>query len=266
MSAPEGFVEVEGPGARVLARPEARMWVEAALETHGTLYRAAARSRSALRMQGRGPVYAIPARRDEVEAALDVDAGRWAVRHYRRGGAVARLLGDLYLRTGDPRPFRELRASEAVRDRRIPTPRVVAAAVYRAGPFFYRGDLVTRYVPDTVLLADVLFDPDRRGVSGTVDRREALAETGALIRRMARAGVHHPDLNARNVLLEWSGGAPDAYVIDLDRCRLAEGPLPDAAEAMHERLLRSIRKLEKKADLPPVPAGDIRALARGIGG
>lgn len=262
MSAPDGFVEIERSDARALTRPEARSWVEQALDAHGSVHRAAARSRNALRMEGRGPVYAIPARPDEVQAALGEPAGRWAVRHYRRGGAVARFLGDRYLRVGTPRPIRELRASEAVRQRRIPTPRVVAAVVYPAG-IFYRGDLVSSFIPDTAELADVLFDPDRTGLSATLDRREALAETGVLIRTMARNGVHHPDLNARNVLLEWSGSAPRAYLIDLDRCRVEDGPLPEAAKAMHARLVRSIRKLGKKADRK-VPDSDLGALSRGV--
>lgn len=264
MSAPEGFVELRREGARAIVRPEARGWAERALSGHGSLHRAAARESGGEHLEGRGPVYLVPARADEVEAALDASPGRWAVRHYRRGGAVARFLGDRYLRLGEPRPFRELKASEAARARRIPTPRVVAAAVYPAG-IFYRGDLVTRYVEGAVELAQVLFDPDRRGLSGTVDRRQALAEAGALIRRMAAAGLHHPDLNARNVLLEWTGQAPDAQVVDLDRCRVEPDPIPGAADAMHARLLRSIRKLGKSVDLP-VPEGDLRALARGVGG
>lgn len=262
MSAPEGFRKIVRKGARVLVRPTATGWAEEAVELHGTLHEAAARHPDARPIRGRGTVYAVPAVRDEVEAALGREGARWAVRHYRRGGAVARLLGDRYVRVGTPRPFQELEASEAVRARRIPTPRVVAAAVYDAGPF-YRGDLVTAFLPDTVELADVLFDPERRGVSGTMDRRDALKEAGNLIRKMARAGVLHRDLNARNILLEWSGHAPNAYVVDLDRSRVGPGPDPDAAQAMHDRLVRSIRKLEKKAELE-VPAGEIRVLAEAV--
>lgn len=260
MSAPEGFQEIAVGSDRALARPEAVSWVREALERHGTLHAAASRHPDAGRMEGRGTVYAIPAAPDPVEDALGGDGGRWAVRHYRRGGAVARVLGDRYLRLGTPRPVAELEASEAVRARRIPTPRVVAAAVYPAG-VFYRGDLVTAYVPDTMELAAVLFDPRRKGVAGSVDRKDALREAGALIRKMARAGVLHRDLNARNVLLEWSGHAPDAYVLDLDRCRIGDGPDPDAAEAMLSRLERSIRKLEKKAELE-VPPGELEVLRK----
>ncbi|MFP3947693.1 MAG: lipopolysaccharide kinase InaA family protein [Gemmatimonadota bacterium] len=256
------LVEIERPHARVLARPEARSWVEAALDRHETLHRAASRAKDGIRMEGRGTVYAVPAPPDEIEAVLGSGEGRWAVRHYRRGGWMAPLLGDRYLNVGAPRPFEELRVSDEVRRRRLPTPRVVAAAVYPAG-IMYRGDLVTVYIPDSLELAEVLFHPRRQGVSSSIDRREAMTEAGSLIRRMADAGVEHVDLNARNVLLRWSGRAPEAHLLDLDRCRLADGPLPRAADAMCDRLMRSIRKLEKRTDLGLAP-GEIKALTKGL--
>jgi len=258
------LVEIERPHARVLARPEARSWVESALDRHETLHRAASRRKDHIRMEGRGTVYAVPAPPDEIEAALGARDRRWVVRHYRRGGWVAPILGDRYLSVGTPRPFEELRVSDEVRGRRIPTPRVIAAAVYPSG-IFYRGDLVTTFIPDAMELAEVLFDPKRGGVSGSVDRRQALSESGALIRKAAAAGVMHPDLNARNILLEWSGQAPQGHLLDLDRCRVASGPRPDAARAMHDRLRRSLQKLEKKTSLKLAP-GDLKALARGMGG
>lgn len=261
---PDGFRALETEGARAWVRPEARSWAAGAIEEEGSLHRAAARDPRSRRIDGRGPVYVVPAAPDEVEAALGRPGGGWVVRRYRRGGLAARLLGERYLRWGTPRPFRETRASVAARARRLPTPRVVAAAVYPKG-FFYRGDLVTIEIPDAVELADVLFDPERRGVAGAVDRKEALAAAGVLIRRAARAGVYHPDLNARNILLQWSGGAPDAWLVDLDRCRVGEGSAPEAARPMHARLIRSIRKLEKKRDLQ-VPEGELRVLARAVRG
>lgn len=257
-------VEIRRGDAHVLARPEARSWVESSLDRHGTLHRAASRSRDQIRMEGRGTVFAVPAPRDEIDEVLGSPDPRWAVRHYRRGGWMAPLLGDRYLRVGTPRPFAEMRVSDEVRARRIPTPRVMAAAVYPSGPF-YRGDLVTTFVPDALELAEVLFDPGRRGVSGSVDRRQALSEAGALIRKMAAAGILHPDLNAKNILLEWTGGAPQGHLLDLDRCRVLERPHPDGARTMHERLRRSMRKLEKKTGLGLAP-GDLKALDRGVRG
>ena len=101
--------------------------------------------------------------------------------------------------------------------------------------------------------AHVLFDEPRIGLAGSVDRKEALRETGALIHRMGRAGVHHPDLNAKNVLLSWSGGAPVGYVLDLDRASV--GPKQANVGAMVRRLLRSIRKFERRTGLE-IPASE----------
>lgn len=253
METPEGYEAVRVGSARAFATGEDRGWVDEMLSSYGSLYAGAARAKNVRVLEGRKPVY-----------AMDCEAGRRVVRRYHRGGAVAPLLGDRHLRIGQPRPIREAKASRAARRRGIPTPRVVAGSVYPSG-IFYRADLVTSFLPGAVELADILFDPRRRGVSGSIDRREALAETGALIRKMALAGVQHPDLNARNVLLEWKGGAPRGYVLDLDRCRILDDGRPAAAGSMHDRLLRSIRKLGRKAGLD-VPPGDLKALKAGVEG
>lgn len=215
-------------------RPDARRWIESVLSTAPTLHAAAARLGGS-HMSGRGPVYAVP-----------TTSGVWVVRHFHRGGAIGPVLGDRYLARGVPRPFREASASQMVRGRGIPTPRVIAASVYRAGPF-YRGDLVTELVPEAEELSEILFDPDRTGLAGTADRKEALRETGALVAKMARAGVRHPDLNAKNILLQWSGGRPTAYVLDLDRTTVgkARSSTSAIADSMLSRLLRSLRKFER---------------------
>ncbi len=234
MDPPDGFRTLSLDGTVVWVRPETVGWVELALERAGTLHQAAARTPDARAMEGRGTTWSIPSPDDEPG---------WAVRHYRRGGRMAALLGDRYLRRGLPRPFQELRTSEEVRARGLPTPRVVAASVYPAGPF-YRGDLVTELVPDALELGEILFDPERTGVSAAGDRKEALRETGRLVRKMAEAGVFHPDVNVRNVLLQWYG-APDGWVLDLDKCRVRRGRDRAGAARMGRRLLRSVRKWER---------------------
>lgn len=239
MRPPGGFEVVSRGTATIWVRPEARGWTEGVLSTAPTLHAAGVRlGRS--EMAGRGPVYEVP-----------TTLGIWVIRHFMRGGSVASLLGDRYVTGGTPRPFAETRTSEAVRLRGIDTPRVVAAAVYRAG-VWYRGDLVTELVPDAEELADVLFDESRSGLAGSVDRKDALREAGALIHRMGQAGVHHPDLNAKNILLRWSGGAPVGYVLDLDRASVGSGQA--RVGAMIRRLLRSLRKLERRTGMAIPPA------------
>ena len=162
---------------------------------------------------------------------------------------MARWMDDRYLVGGTPRPLLELRASERVRSKGIHTPRVMVAAVYPSG-IFYRGDLVTEYVPHSVDLATFIFSERREDDAG---RRWALGETGQLIRDMAERGVHHPDLNARNVLVRPEAEAHATSVIDLDRCSVGPDPLADSGAAMVHRLQRSLRKWEEESGNPLAP-------------
>jgi 3-deoxy-D-manno-octulosonic acid kinase len=225
---------------RAFAVATAVPWLRGTLAAGLTLAQWAEAQPTAEPRAGRGRVHVVPA-----PASGPGGRGRWAVRHYFRGGAVARpLLRDRYLSVGTPRPFREILASHGARARGIPTPAVVAGAVYPSG-IFHRADLVTELIPDGMVLADVLFGEDRP----TPERgRAALAAAGELIRRMERTGVRHVDLNARNILLTWSAdaeGAPSVHLLDLDACTLTSGPLP--AGPMQARLQRSLRKFERRS-------------------
>lgn len=182
--------------------------------------------------------------------------GRWVVRHYRRGGAVARVLGDRYLRVGVPRPFRERDLSDALREAGIRTPPVVGAAVYPAGPF-YRGDLVTELVPGARDLAAVLFGvaqlPSAPRMSGDgAEEREAAAAmraAGRLVRALHELGVVHRDLNLKNILLTRTPeGGLDAWILDLDAARLRTGVSAGARRRMLKRFWRSAAKWESRTD------------------
>ncbi len=247
-----GFEGVEQDGARVLARPEAAAWVRFVLERGKSLYAAASEDRNGMWLEGRNPVFVIPAKAPLPSApgrAKDGPRASWAIRHYVRGGRiVSALLGDRYFRTGPIRPFHETRSSEEARERGIPTPRVVAAAVYTSG-LFYRADLVTEFIPDALDLVEALFDTRRKGAGGAAERLDALRAAGELIRQMALAGIKHRDLHAGNLLMEWKGAAPRAHLLDLDRCEIgrAGGAVPVAP--MHRRLKRSLGKWERRTGL-----------------
>lgn len=248
---PVGFEVVEAEGARVLVRPEAEGWVRYCLDRGRGLHGAAGDDRRASSLPGRYPVFVIPAKVSSDQDGPEsphAESTLWAVRHYARGGRVfPGLFGDRYLRLGQPRPYLEAQASEAVRRAGIPTPRVIAAAVYPQG-VFYRADLVTAFVPGTTNLADNLFDAKRKGAGGAADRLDSLLAAGHLIQLMSREGVRHKDLNARNILLEWKGAAPRAHVLDLDRCDVDPGRSIDSTP-MLRRLQRSLRKWESRTGL-----------------
>lgn len=242
-----GFQWVDHPGANVLARSEATPWVRYILESGDSLHAAAASDRAALRLEGREPVFVIPAKipQDQERSA----PARWAVKRYARGGKVLPvLLGDRFLRLGTPRPFLETRVSEGARERGVPTPRIMAAAVYPRGPL-YRGDLVTEFVPDAADLVEALFDTRRKGAAGAAERLDALKAAGSLIRTLARAGLQHGDLHAGNILLQWEGIVPQAMILDLDSARLLGPGTRSATGPMLRRLKHSLGKWEARTGL-----------------
>jgi 3-deoxy-D-manno-octulosonic acid kinase len=163
-------------------------------------------------------------------------ARQWVLRHFRRGGFIARLSQDGYVWTGEDgvRAFAEWRLLEALTRRGLPVPQPVAARYQRTG-LFYRCDLITQRIVNADLLSAAL-------------ARGALPEplwraVGAAIARLHRAGVDHADLNAHNVLLEVTGAV---RVIDFDRGRLrAQGRW--TAQNL-QRLRRSLVKISR--DLP----------------
>lgn len=224
---PDRYEAVEVGRTLLVAEPDVLRIAVDALESAGTLYGYAASLPDAVRMKGRGVVYGI-----------EVPGGRWAVRHSRRGGLVARWLGDRYLRAGVPRPIRELAASDAARRRGVATPRVIAVAIYPAG-IFYRADVITEYIPDAVDLAGALFGP--AALTGE-DRVRACEAAGRLVAGLGGRGLVHPDLNLKNILVVRSGGEVSAVLLDLDQCRMLDRVSHGQRARMRRRLLRSLEK------------------------
>lgn len=183
------------------------------------------------------------------------------VRHYYRGGAIAPVLGDRYLRVGTPRPVREYNTGRALERRGVPTPAHLGAAVYPSG-IWYRGDLVTRWVPGSRDLAAVLF-PGRtvkggtlsEGAEGPTDAGEAaMGAAGRLFRRLHEGGVAHPDLNLKNILLAGPASDPDALVLDLDGASVGSRVSDGDRLRMVARFWRSARKWQKATGVELAPS------------
>jgi len=155
------------------------------------------RRRNALRTMGGG--------RGGV-AVIDTPAGECVLRHYRRGGMIAGVLGDRYLWTGAQRSrgFREFRLLARLAALGLPVSAPVAARFVRHG-LFYTAGLITRRVPDAQTLA-------QRIAAGTPDSA-LLHAVGVTIARFHRAGAWHADLNAHNILLDRN----QLWLIDFDR-------------------------------------------------
>ena len=182
------------------------------------------RERGALRPQagGRGGVQIIA-----------TPAGECVLRHYRRGGMVAKLMGDRYLWRGADatRCFAEFRLLAEIARLGLPGPAPMAAR-YRRHGLFYRADLITRRIADAQTLAECL-------AAGRLDA-ELAREVGALVARFHRAGIWHADLNAHNVLVTEG----ELYLIDFDRGRVRT-PAEGWRLANLQRLHRSLLKLSR---------------------
>ena len=154
--------------------------------------------------------------------------GEGVLRHYRRGGLVAKLVRDRYPWHGEDatRSFREFRLLAELVARGLPVPRPLAAGYRRAG-LTYRADLLTQLIPQARTFAEACSEP------------ALWPSVGRVLARFHREGVWHADLNAHNILID-AGGA--VWVIDFDRGRL-RAPESDWQETNLLRLRRSLLKL-----------------------
>lgn len=168
---------------------------------------------------------------------IRISDGDWVLRHYRRGGIFAGLLGDSYLWTGieRTRAWREWRMLQTLFERGLPVPRPIAARVVRSTTT-YKADLITQRLQGTRSLAQLL--------SQQTLNDDGWKAIGACIRRFHDSGVYHADLNAHNILLT---AAQKVYLIDFDK-----GSLGADAHGRHvrnlARLQRSLIKLGSTVD------------------
>jgi 3-deoxy-D-manno-octulosonic acid kinase len=162
------------------------------------------------------------------------ESGRWALRHCRRGGSLARLSKDRYVWCGERRvrAFAEWRLLAELSRLGLPVPKPIAARYRRTG-LWYRCDLITERIADARPVSEVLaLNPLTQS---------AWREIGAAVARLHAAGADHADLNAHNILLDGSGAVS---VIDFDRGRLRRPGMWTRSNL--ERLHRSLAKIARQ--------------------
>jgi 3-deoxy-D-manno-octulosonic acid kinase len=165
-------------------------------------------------------------------AFVEADNQRWVLRHYRRGGLIARLSEDRYLWRGADRTrsFAEWRLLAELQRLDLPVPAPIAAC-YRRHGVLYTADLLTEALVDTSTLTQAL-----RMAPLSAAEWHRIGET---IARFHAHGVHHADLNANNILLNRTSG--DVYLLDFDRGRIR--PRGPWEQHVFARLHRSLTKL-----------------------
>ena len=180
-----------------------------------------------------------------------VSETKWALRHYLRGGLVARFLSDSYFgfRLKNTRAWKEWHLLNQMRALDLPVPVPVAASVIKSG-LFYRADLITEFLDDTETLSDIL--------SNQTVSDEKWKKIGYVIRQFHNENVFHSDLNARNILIDKED---KIYLIDFDQCGFKEG---DAWKSKNlNRLKRSLLKFKTKQELFNFNEMNWRSLMKG---
>jgi 3-deoxy-D-manno-octulosonic acid kinase len=116
----------------------------------------------------------------------------------------------------------------------IPTPEIIAYAIYPDFRIFAKSDVMTRRLPEG---ADV---PDAWKTAGKAERVSILTAVARLLKALARAGAWHADLNLKNIYIDGSGAELTAYLLDVDRVTFPGGG--GIAVRNFKRLVRSARK------------------------
>ena len=178
---------------------------------------------------------------------LDFGEGDAFLRHYLRGGLVARFSKDRHLwrNIAHVRSFAEFRLLRQLRAKKLPVP-MPYAAWYRREGMHYRAAILMQRLQDVRPLAALAAE----GIAPW----EAV---GQLVAQFHRAGLDHADLNAHNILFDGQGRG---WFIDLDQSRLR---IPATAwrEANLARLHRSLRKLRGMRSTEDVDADFARLRA-----
>jgi 3-deoxy-D-manno-octulosonic-acid transferase len=171
--------------------------------------------------------------------ALKVEQGNhvWVLRHYRRGGFVARWVKDTYpsAPTEQTRAMQELLLLRHMTSLGLPVPTAVAAHCQRKHSWLgdhsrYRADILIQHIPSTRNLVQCL----REGPLPT----ETWQAVGRAIALLHSKQIFHSDLNAHNILLDDAG---QVWLVDFDKCGLRAGSAWKLANLA--RLNRSLNKV-----------------------
>jgi hypothetical protein len=229
IAVPVGYSALRSGGARAVSRIEYAETVRELL-AKSTLYRWAAAQAGAEAMAGRGTAWG---------AVLPPDV-EVVVRRNRHGGVLAALTGELFW---TPRAPHELSVGQRLARLGVPTPDVLAYALYPAFAGLRRCDVMTRRLHGDD------FPAAWRRTADEPERIAILDALAGLLRALQLAGAFHPDLNLKNVFIVSGGSAPVAYALDVDRVQFAERGSQRIAARNYVRVVRSARKWRGRWEL-----------------
>jgi len=224
------YVHLKVKDCRIVTLDWAASAVSTAIDA-GTLHEWAAQQLERKEMRGRGVIYSVN--------LPTVPATPVVVRRNRHGGLLHGLTGE-YFFTPTRAPL-ELATSLRLAAAGIPTPEVIAYAIYPTARIFARSDVMTRRLPEG---DDV---PAAWRKASRLERDGMLVAMARLLKSLAHAGAWHADLNLKNMYIAGTGAEPIAYLLDVDRVTFPGGS--DISSRNFKRLTRSVRKWRTRWEL-----------------
>ena len=213
--------QINGPEGRFALMFDAERWPQ--LSEHQFNASGYTNAQAVAGQGGRGSAWFVP-----------TPAGDAVLKHYLRGGLLAKFVYEnyFYRSAAHSRGFKEFALLQKLSTLGLPVPKPLAAFCQR-GLFSYRAALVTERLQNVYSLVSA--------VQKSNAPWQALGETLA---RFHKAGAHHSDLNANNILLNQQD---EVFIIDWDKCALETAP-GAWCEKVLARLQRSLLKECKLAD------------------
>ncbi len=160
-----------------------------------------------------------------------------ALRHYRRGGLLGKIINDHYLFLGwsKTRSLLEFKLLEQLNQAGVNVPRPIAARVKKKA-FSYQADLLCEKIADAQDLVAILKNTP---LPDTIYHK-----IGQEIQKMHQAQINHTDLNIHNILIDKTD---KIWIIDFDKCSKCKGD--SWKEKNLQRLKRSFYKELKKHNI-----------------
>jgi tRNA A-37 threonylcarbamoyl transferase component Bud32 len=128
----------------------------------------------------------------------------------------------------------------------VPTMEVLVAVKRWVFRPFYKGDLVSKEIPNSTDLIQYLAQLQKaRGLKQLSKKRELIRQAGRLVRKMHEVGIYHSDLHLKNFIVEVKEGTLGSlHIIDFDRAIIIH---PLKSDKWFGNLLRLDRSVEKWA-------------------
>lgn len=156
------------------------------------------------------------------------------LRHYRRGGVIAKLVQQYYFWLGEKRTrsWAEFTVLLHLRNRSVPVP-IPLAALWERVFLSYRAAIIVERIPEAVPIAHQL--------------ENTCAEAVAfVVKKMHDAGVWHADLNVFNVLID---AQQQIHLIDFDKAKILSVVNSKQRQSNLLRLRRSLIKVRGEVGL-----------------